>query len=247
MRAIVFDLEGVLCDTREWMSHSVRAAFMEHGIELEFSDKELYNVRGCAGIALNSLGFIQVLLAFHGKGTIGKIYELDNPEQFVQETLEKESPDRLLAEQINKTYREIYYSQKNQFRTPIQGIKEALESLKNSYTVALFSNTKRDSIFKFLENAGIKEYFSFIVGQDDVEKQKPNPEGLLKIFSTLKIPALEAFYIGDTVADIQAARAAGCTPVTVLTGMGIERWLKTAGAQVFPTLKEFAQSTAIVQ
>ncbi len=247
MRAIIFDLEGVLCDTREWMSHSVRAAFMEHGIELEFSDKELYNVRGCAGIALNSLGYIQILLAFHGKGTIGKIYELDSPEQFILETIEKEKPDNLLAEQINKTYREIYYSQKNQFRTPIQYIKEVFEGLKNKYILALFSNTKRDSIFKFLENAGIGQCFSFVVGQDDVSAQKPNPEGLLKIFSALKIPASEAFYIGDTVADIQAAHAAGCVPISVLTGMGIERWLSTAGAQVFPTLKEFAQSTAIVQ
>ncbi|MBI4015157.1 MAG: HAD family hydrolase [Candidatus Aenigmarchaeota archaeon] len=247
MKAIIFDLEGVLCDTREWMNHSVRSAFFEHGIELEFSDKELYNIRGCAG-CLNSPEWIQVLLAFNGKNYINKIYELDKPEEFIVSVLEKEKPDKLLAGEINKTYREIYYSQKNQFRTPLSGIKEVLEKLRPNFSFGIFSNTKHDSILKLLDNAGIRGYFSIVVGQEDVSKQKPDPEGLLKAIAELKSTPQETIYIGDTASDVQAARAAGCVPIGLLTGMGIERWLRAAGAvHIFPTLKEFIQSTAIVQ
>ena len=64
----------------------------------------------------------------------------------------------------------------------------------------------------------------------------------------LKVKPAETLYIGDTASDMQAARAAGCVPIGLLTGMGIERWLQAAGAsKIYPTLKEFVKSTVIVQ
>jgi phosphoglycolate phosphatase-like HAD superfamily hydrolase len=49
--------------------------------------------------------------------------------------------------------------------------------------------------------------FDPIVGMQDVENQKPAPDGLLKIMAAH--PGVPLVYIGDTVDDARAARAAG--------------------------------------
>ena len=50
--------------------------------------------------------------------------------------------------------------------------------------------------------------FEPIVGMYDVEKHKPDPDGLLRIVGQTVSPANSVFYIGDTVDDARAARAA---------------------------------------
>lgn len=49
--------------------------------------------------------------------------------------------------------------------------------------------------------------FDPIVGLDDVQEPKPSPEGLLKISSAFR--GSRMWYVGDTVDDARAARAAG--------------------------------------
>ena len=49
--------------------------------------------------------------------------------------------------------------------------------------------------------------FDRVVGDDDVTKGKPDPEGLLQIVAAY--PGARAVYIGDTVDDARASKAAG--------------------------------------
>ena len=52
----------------------------------------------------------------------------------------------------------------------------------------------------------------------DLSRGKPDPEGIVKGLSRLKVRPDQALYVGDTPIDIQASHAAGVRAVSVLTG-----------------------------
>jgi len=62
---------------------------------------------------------------------------------------------------------------------------------------------------KILEHLGIIDYFSRIVGSDDVSKPKPAPDMVLKIISELNLYSTTTLFVGDQVADILCGQAAG--------------------------------------
>jgi pyrophosphatase PpaX len=57
-----------------------------------------------------------------------------------------------------------------------------------------------------------------VVGEDDVENPKPHPEPLFKALDHLGVSAGEAIYVGDSVHDMYAGRAAGVLTAAVLWG-----------------------------
>jgi pyrophosphatase PpaX len=58
--------------------------------------------------------------------------------------------------------------------------------------------------------------FETLVFDDDVRAPKPDPHGLELALGTLGVPAHRAVYVGDTLSDLRAARAAGLRGITVL-------------------------------
>ncbi len=49
-----------------------------------------------------------------------------------------------------------------------------------------------------------------VVGFEDVARHKPDPEGVELALDRLGVLPKQALLVGDTAADIEAARAAGC-------------------------------------
>ncbi len=84
--------------------------------------------------------------------------------------------------------------------------KQMLERLALRFHFALFTGRERwEAEFTLSKFApGIR--FDPIVGMEDVQFEKPHPEGLLKILEHLK-PS-ETFYVGDVMDDCLAAQAA---------------------------------------
>lgn len=58
--------------------------------------------------------------------------------------------------------------------------------------------------------------FDTLVFDDDVPRQKPDPGGIRLALERLGTSPQEAAYVGDSVTDLEAARAAGVLPVAVL-------------------------------
>ena len=63
--------------------------------------------------------------------------------------------------------------------------------------------------------------FAVVVTEDDVAEPKPHPEGLLLAAAALDVSTERVVYVGDSVGDLEAGRAAGM-PV------GAALWPKTA-------------------
>jgi phosphoglycolate phosphatase-like HAD superfamily hydrolase len=73
------------------------------------------------------------------------------------------------------------------------------------------------------------DFFETVITGQDVERRKPDPEGLLKAALALKLKPSEVMYVGDTAVDVQASRAAEMTSVAVLSGAGDSALLSAEG------------------
>ena len=80
-----------------------------------------------------------------------------------------------------------------------------------------------------LEQVGLGARFPVVIGIDDVTKTKPHPEGLLTALHRLGVPPERALMVGDTGADIGAAKAAGCWSCLATWGIldGADRATRT--------------------
>ncbi len=74
----------------------------------------------------------------------------------------------------------------------------------------------------------------------DCDCRKGQPGMLLRAATEHGIDLSCSFMVGDKVADIEAGEAAGCTPLMVLTGYGVDesQRLPAARARCFPSLAE---------
>ena len=83
-----------------------------------------------------------------------------------------------------------------------------LARLNQKFEFSVFTGRLRAEAQMTLDRFADGLHFSPVVGDDDVTKGKPDPEGLLQI-------ANSRYYIGDTVDDARASRAAGVTFIGV--------------------------------
>src|SRR5437868_1683627 len=76
-----------------------------------------------------------------------------------------------------------------------------LEKLSEQFRLAVFTGRPREEADLTLRRFAPGLLFNPVVAMEDVENHKPAPDGLLRITNA-------AFYVGDTVDDARAARAA---------------------------------------
>ena len=125
-------------------------------------------------------------------------------------------------------YRRIYWTKEPGTLRLYAGVEAVLDHL-DQHSVLLALVTQKSRSFELegveagvsveLEDLGITERFSVVIGMEDVGKTKPHPEGILKALEQLDVPAELALMVGDTVTDVQAARAAGCWSCLAIWGV----------------------------
>ncbi|MGZ3724823.1 MAG: HAD family hydrolase [Pseudobdellovibrio sp.] len=62
----------------------------------------------------------------------------------------------------------------------------------------------------------ISDYFQTMVADSHLKESKPAPEGILLAVKNLGVEPQNVCYVGDSVMDIQAAHAAGCSAIAAL-------------------------------
>lgn len=99
------------------------------------------------------------------------------------------------------------------------GVKATLAQLAQwGYPMALVTNKPTPFVAPLLATLGIGDYFSLIIGGDDVKMKKPHPAPLYLVLAKLGLRARELLFVGDSRNDIQAAQAAGCPCVGMTYG-----------------------------
>jgi len=92
---------------------------------------------------------------------------------------------------------------------------ERLAKMDRILTIA--SGTASFDIEAILENAGVQDYFTEIIGCDTVPAIKPSPDLFLAMLDRLALPASKCLVIEDAEKGMQAANAAGIPVVVIRT------------------------------
>ena len=180
MKAIIFDLDGVICHTDEY--HYLAWKAMADGLGVYF-DREINNrLRGVSRMAS-----LEIVLENY-KGELS--------------AAEKEA----LATQKNELYKE---SLKNMSPADLsEEVKTTLDTLRDrGYKLAIGSSSKNAPFI--LQQLGLGSYFDAISDGNNITRSKPDPEVFVKAAQMLCIPCEECLVVEDAVSGAQAGHAGG--------------------------------------
>ena len=117
-------------------------------------------------------------------------------------------------------YREIFEINRGKLKPQLfPGVKETLAALKRKGIVLTVASSRSSkSLNGFLDEMGIAGYISYVLGADQVDRAKPDPEPVLKTLRELKMEAGETLVVGDMPVDILMGRRAGARTCAVTWG-----------------------------
>ncbi len=99
------------------------------------------------------------------------------------------------------------------FGGPYDGVLDMLQRLHGQgYLLGIVTGKSREAwriTSTRLEPQAFEQFFDIVLTDDDVRTPKPSPEGLLMALDVLGLEPAQAFFIGDSQLDAQAAAEAG--------------------------------------
>ena len=129
-------------------------------------------------------------------------------------------------------YRDLFEkNRRKMIPTLFPHVKETLNLLKErGYILSVASSRQSVSLRGFLHDMSVEDCISYILGADNVEKSKPDPEPVLKTLREIGIPAEESLVVGDMPVDIIMGLRAGAATCGVTYGNSSRDDLVEAGA-----------------
>jgi beta-phosphoglucomutase len=179
IKAILFDMDGVLIEAKEWHYESLNRALELFGIPISRHDH---------------------LTAFDGLPTRKKLEML---------SLEKGLPKELheFINELKQQYTMDIVHARCKPRFVHQYALSSLKA--KGYLLAVCSNSVRSSVVTMMHKAGLDSFLDIMVSNEDVSNGKPNPEMYLKAMSHLGLQPHECLIVEDNENGIRAARASG--------------------------------------
>jgi len=99
------------------------------------------------------------------------------------------------------------------------GVVGALTELSaRGASLAVVTNKLSQLSIQLLEALDLHRYFGVIVGGDTLPERKPDPEPARHACKALGCSPGDALFVGDSITDVQTARAAGCAIVCLRDG-----------------------------
>jgi phosphoglycolate phosphatase len=188
-RAVLLDLDGTLLDTAPDLLEAANGMLRDLGRpEVPMADVRAYVGRGIANL-------VKRLLA-------GRLDAADDP-----------APPSAEAMECFKRH----YAESNGRHTQVfPGVREGLDALRaKGLSLACITNKTEMFTGPLLERTGLAGYFRVVVAGDPLPRAKPDPMPLIWVCGHFDLKPKDMVFIGDSVNDVKAARAAGC-PVLVV-------------------------------
>jgi phosphoglycolate phosphatase len=184
---IVFDLDGTLVDTAPDLVDTLNIILAREGL---------------APVPFNS-----------ARNMIG-----GGARTLIERGLQAEGRSGVAAE-VDRLYKDFvaHYADHLADRSqPFPGAIAAIEQLAaRGYRFAICTNKLEWLSVRLLDALGISGHFAAICGQDTFGVQKPNPEILLQTIRKAGGQSGRAVMVGDSINDIEVARAAGVPVIAV--------------------------------
>lgn len=128
----------------------------------------------------------------------------------------------------------------------LPGVRSLVEDLHRAgFVQAIGSSAPHANLELILRSTGIAPFFTAVIGSEDTQRGKPDPQVFLLAAERLLVPPSRCAVFEDAVAGVQAARAAGMKCVAVrCVGHHSEASLRRAGADlVVETLEGMSART----
>lgn len=126
---------------------------------------------------------------------------------------------------------------------PTPGAREVVDTTRRSgRQVAIVSNNSAPAILAYLQKGGLAQHVYPVVGRPFAhpDQMKPSATPVLTAAKTLGVHPGQCVLVGDSVADIDAAHAAGCTAIGYANKPGKRDRLSQAEA-VVGSMSELAE------
>jgi len=187
---VVFDLDGTLVDTAPDLSAAMNVILSREGLgELAPASVRLMVGRGAR------------VLMERGLEAAGIV------------------PDSARLDRLVDEFLAVYEQRIALESRPFPGAIEAVEALaSNGARLAICTNKPERLSELLLGELGIREHFVSLIGGDSLMRRKPFAEPLLEAIARAGCTPAETVMVGDSVTDIQTARAAGVRVVGVSFG-----------------------------
>ena len=138
---------------------------------------------------------------------------------------------------------EDHYRETLTHRTaPFPGVLEGLHAFR-SEALLLACVTNKTAAFTepLLAATGLRGFFDLVLSGDSLPRKKPDPLPLLHCARQFLVETRKLLVIGDSVNDVQAARAAGCPVFCVPYGYTRQEVRELGGDAIVDTLLEAAK------
>ena len=124
-----------------------------------------------------------------------------------------------LLEEMFASFEEHYYATHHQHLIAYDGVEELLSNLREQgASVGIVSLKPRRAGDLELDIIGLRRLIGLAVWGDDVERPKPEPDGVLRAMADLGADPRSTLVIGDSPADIMMGRAAGTRTAAAMWG-----------------------------
>jgi histidinol-phosphate aminotransferase len=186
--AVLFDIDGVLVD----VSSSYRSAVQktaEHFLNREIPLEEIEKYKAMEGYN-NDWDLTAAIVASHGVMV----------------------PKEKIIEIFQQYYRGRRFDGLIRNERWLLDIS-LLEKLAARYRLGIVTGRPRREAVYTLTRFGVENYFDLLIALEDIKKDKPDPAGITA--ACRKLDITRGMYVGDTINDLSAARAAGVVPVIV--------------------------------
>lgn len=131
------------------------------------------------------------------------------------QTFSRYSDDEQEIQDMIAYYREYNVANHDAIVKAMPGAKELIYTLhKKGYKLGVVSSKKTDLVRHGLELFGLLNKMDVVIGADEVKNHKPAPDGIL--LAKEKLEADRVAYVGDTLNDILAGKAAGVKTIGCL-------------------------------
>ena len=179
IKAVLFDMDGVLIDAKEWHFEALNRALGLYGYEIPLSEHLLY---------------------YDGLPTKVKLQKLSD-----ENGLPIELHDQINKKKQEFTM-EIVMERCRPNPIHEHCLSQLKAS---GYHVACCSNSIRSTIETMMKCAKLDKYLEFIISNQDVKKSKPDPEIYITAMQKLGLKPDECLIIEDNENGIKAALASG--------------------------------------
>lgn len=179
IKAILFDMDGVLIEAKEWHYEALNQALKIFGCEISLYDH---------------------LVTFDGLPTRKKLNMLSSLGKLplnlhpIINTMKQKYTMRIILNKCRPLFNHQYAISK-------------LKS--EGYKLAVCSNSIRKSVEVMIDQAGLSNYFDFYISNEDVKNGKPNPEMYQLAMKKMKLKPDECLILEDNDHGIKAALASG--------------------------------------